>query len=188
MAPLVCQVAPWERGHRRGCNSSSTPSNLNFHIDRGGPGQMTPAHSLLTGCRAGNNGNGDNGQGNPGPSARREGTANCQNPNSLQCFRCQRWGHMARESPTPVLALHQPRGTEGIWLTAHLWQPPQPTVGPSHYHPHPRPRPAQHEVSPMNRPRGGHFSCSFFESRPNCLPGRTIQWDLCNCRWAEGDC
>ena len=110
--PSSMPSSPWERGHRWGCNSGSTLSHLNSHNGRGGPGQTTVAHSLLTGCWAGNSGNGGNDQGNQGPSARREGTGNGQDPNSLQCFRCKGWGHMARECPTPVLALNQPRGNQ----------------------------------------------------------------------------
>ena len=46
----------------------------------------------------------------------------------------------------------------------------------------------QHEGGLMNSPARSHPSCSFFESRPNCSPGRMIQWGPSNCRWAEGDC
>ena len=77
-----------ERGHRRGCNSSSTLSHPNSYIGRSGPGQTNLAHSLPIGCGTVNTGKGGNGQSGQGPSTRREGTANCWDPNSLQCFRC----------------------------------------------------------------------------------------------------
>ena len=48
---------------------------------------------------------------------------------------------MGTECPTPVSALNEPGGTEGIWLTPQQWQLPQPTVGPSHSHPDPRQKP-----------------------------------------------
>ena len=108
--PSSVPNSPQERGHRQGCNGGSTPIHPNSHNGWGGPGQMSPAHSLPTGCRAGSTGNGGNGQDGQGPSARREGMANHGDPNSLQYFRCQGWDHMARECPTSVLALNQPGG------------------------------------------------------------------------------
>ena len=90
----------WERGHERGHNGSSTPNHPNSHIGRSGPGQTTPAHSLLTGHGTGSQEMGSNGQSNQGTGTRREGTANRQDPNSLQCFRYQGWGHMVRECLT----------------------------------------------------------------------------------------
>ena len=56
-------------------------------------------------------------QNNHGPNAKGKGVARYKDPYSLQCFRCQGWGYMARECPTPVLALNQPGGTEGMQLT-----------------------------------------------------------------------
>ena len=44
---------------------------------------------------------------------------------------------MTRECPIPVQALNQPGGTEGMWLTPYLQQPPQPTIGPPHSYPRP---------------------------------------------------
>ena len=98
--PSSLPSSPGERGHRWGCNGDSTPTHPNSHNGRVGPGQMTPAHSLPTGHGAGSTGNGGNGQGGQWPSAREEGLANHWDPNSLQCFRCLGWGHMARECPT----------------------------------------------------------------------------------------
>ena len=83
------------------------------------PGQTTPAHSLPDGFGAGSTGNGSNGQGNQGSSARGEGTANHWYPNSIKCFRSQGLGHMARECPTPVLAINQPRGNSGYAAHPH---------------------------------------------------------------------
>ena len=98
--------SPWERGHWRGCNGSSTPSHPNSHNGRSSPGQTTPACCLPIGYGTGGTGNGSNGQGNQGTSIRMESTANRHDPNSPQSFRCQGWGHMARECPTPVSALN----------------------------------------------------------------------------------
>ena len=35
--------------------------------------------------------------------------------NSLQCFRYQGWGHMARECVTPTAPLNWEGGTKGMW-------------------------------------------------------------------------
>ena len=88
-SPSSVPSSPQERGCGRGHNSSSTPIHPNSNNGRRCPGQTTPANSLPTGCGVGSTGNGSNGQGNQGVSTRREGTANQQDPNSLQCFRCQ---------------------------------------------------------------------------------------------------
>ena len=111
--PSSMPSSPWERGHGRGHNGSNTPKCPNSHKGRSGPGQTIPACSLPTGHRAGDNGTGSNGQSNQVNGTRREGTANRWDPNSLQCCRCQGWGHMARECPTPVSASNQPRGNQG---------------------------------------------------------------------------
>ena len=115
--PSSAPCSPWGRGHGRGCSGSNTPSHLNFHNGRSGPGQTTPSHSLPTGHGTGDNGTGSNGKTNPGTSTRREGTANRWDQNSLQGFRCQVWGHITRECPTPATVLNQPRGIEGMQLT-----------------------------------------------------------------------
>ena len=41
--------------------------------------------------------------------------ASRKDPSYLQCFRCQGWGHMAWECPTPAKTLNQSGGSEGMW-------------------------------------------------------------------------
>ena len=41
------------------------------------------------------------------------GTQGAQSSSSLQCYRCQGWGHMARECATPAIQLNREGGTQG---------------------------------------------------------------------------
>ena len=41
------------------------------------------------------------------------GAQSNRDSNSSQCFRCQGWGHMARECITPAKALNRDGGTQG---------------------------------------------------------------------------
>ena len=142
--PSSVQVSPRREAMGGDANGSCTLSHPNSNNGRSGPGQTTPAHSLPTGCGAGANGTVNNGQNNQRSSKRRVGTMDRQDPNSLQCFRCQGWGHMTRQwNALPQCQLSiSPRRTEGMWLTPCWQKPPQPTVGPVHSHPNPGPRPA----------------------------------------------
>ena len=64
--PSSAPSSPRERGHGRGCNANSTPNHPNSHNGRSGPGQTTPACSLLTGCGTGSQGTGTNSQSSQG--------------------------------------------------------------------------------------------------------------------------
>ena len=41
------------------------------------------------------------------------GMQGAQSSSSLQCYRCQGWGHMARECTTPAMQLNREGGTPG---------------------------------------------------------------------------
>ena len=186
--PSSMPSSPWERGHGRGHNCSNTPTAQTPTMVEVGPGQTTPACSLPTGHGTGGSGTGSNGQSNQGNGTRREGTPYRWDPNSLQCFRCQGWGHMGRECPTSASALNQPWGNWGIQLTPCQQKPPQPAVGPMHSHPNFRQKTSLYEGSLINGPERNHPSYPIPESRSWCLPGWMIQWGPCNCGWAKGDC
>ena len=118
-SPYSAPGSPQECGCGLGHCGRSTPSCPNSCNGRDGPGQMIQACSLLTEHWVEVTESWGSDQGNCGPSIKAEGIASCQNPLSLQCFRCQWWGHMARECPTPAAALNQPRGTEGMHPTSY---------------------------------------------------------------------
>ena len=42
-----------------------------------------------------------------------DSTQGAQSSSSLQCYRCQGWGHMARECTTPAVPLNREGGTQG---------------------------------------------------------------------------
>ena len=73
--PSCAPSIPQERGCGRGHSGSSTPNHPNSHNGRNGPGQTTPACSLLTGHGTGSQGTGSNSQSNQGTGTRRDGTA-----------------------------------------------------------------------------------------------------------------
>ena len=101
-----------ERGHGRGQTDRGSPGHPCSNNGQTSLGQTTLDHRTPTGCGAGATISRNQGQNNQGTNARHE--ASGKDPNSLQCFRCQGWGHMAWECPTPATALNQSGGTEGM--------------------------------------------------------------------------
>ena len=67
------------------------------------------------------------------------GTQSNQGSNPLQCFRCQGWGHMARECVTPAALLNREGGPNGMWSNPLQ----QPTVSSKHSLLDPEPKPTQ---------------------------------------------
>ena len=101
--------SPRHRGHGRGRRDRQTSVRPNSHNGRTGLGQ-TFAHSssvvksnVKSPCKGNQN-------------AQTGGQSNLQGArgsSSLQCYRCQGWGHMARECATPVAPLNREGGTRG---------------------------------------------------------------------------
>ena len=101
--------SPRHRGHGRGRTDRQTPVRPNSHNGRTNLGQ-TSAHSssvVKTSAKSPRRGNQNaqtNAQGN---------TQGARGSSSLQCYRCQGWGHMAGECTTPVAPLNREGGTQG---------------------------------------------------------------------------
>ena len=98
-------IAP-SRPQHRGHGTSVCPNSHNGRTSLG----QTSAHSSSvvkssaeSPCK-GNQNVQTGGQGNP---------QGARGSSSLQCYRCQGWGHMARECATPVALLNREGGTQG---------------------------------------------------------------------------
>ena len=138
-SPGSAPNSPNHRGHERGQIDRNTPGHPNSHNGQTGLGQTTSAHSVSASHGTGTT---SQSQGNTQGSKDSHGsTSNRKDNSSLQCFRCQGWGHMAQECATLARALNQSRGKQG-----NAAQPPnqhqlqQPTVGPKHSFPDPKPK------------------------------------------------
>ena len=109
--PASDPSSPRHRGHGRGQMDGNTPTNPNSHNGQTGLGQTISTHSCSAGTRTGTV---PQGKGNTqGPSDGQGSVQNMKNPNSLQCFRCQGWNHMARECTTPAKTLNRDGGNKG---------------------------------------------------------------------------
>ena len=108
----VCSPSSALGGHRWGCSDRNTPSHPNSHNCRVALAHSPPSEHGVEGTVSWV---GD--QGNCRPSIR-GGCSQVPRPTLyLQCLRHQDLDNMARECPTPALALNQLRGTEGMWLS-----------------------------------------------------------------------
>ena len=101
--------SPWHRGHGRGRTDRQTPVCPNSHNGRTSLGQPSACSSSdvtssAESPRKGNPTAQTNAQGN---------TQGARGSSSLQYYRCQGWGHMARECATPVAPLNREGGTWG---------------------------------------------------------------------------
>ena len=118
--PASAPNSPRHRGHGRGQTDRNTPVCPSSHNGWTGLGQTTSICSSSITNRAGfkfpckGNQHVQNGvQG---------GTQSNQGSNSLQCLRCQGWGHMAWECVTLATLLNREGGPKGMWLN------PPPTI------------------------------------------------------------
>ena len=109
--PVSAPNSPRHRGHGRGWTDRNTPVHPSSHNGWTGLGQTTSICSSLITNREGIE--------SPCKGNMREqngvqgGAQSNRDSNSLQCFRCQGWGHMARECATPAKVLNRDGGTWG---------------------------------------------------------------------------
>ena len=101
--------SPRHRGRGRGRADRQTSVRPNSHNGQTGLGQTSARSSSVVKAsakspRKGNFNVQTNAQGN---------TQGARGSSSLQCYRCQGWGHMARECTTPAAPLNREGGTQG---------------------------------------------------------------------------
>ena len=109
ISPSSTPNSPRQRGCGRGQMDRNTPGCLSSHNGQAGLGQTSSAHSLSASCGTGTTSQGQ-GQNAQGSKDSKRSTSIRKDPSSLQCFRCQSWGHMAQECATPAKTLNQSRG------------------------------------------------------------------------------
>ena len=103
-------------GHGRGRTDRNTPNCPSSHNGQIGLGQTTSTHSTSVGhsqSAASMRAPDSKAQGSPG------GMLCKKEPGSMQCFRCQGWGHMVWECATPAKSLNLVGGNWG-----NVAQPP----------------------------------------------------------------
>ena len=111
--PMSTPNSPRHRGHGRGWTDRNTPTSPSSHNGWTGLGQTTSACSSSASSRVGTV---PQGKGSTKRPKDVEGSVqSTKDPGLLQCFRCQGWGHMAREYTTPAKMLNRDGGTEGMW-------------------------------------------------------------------------
>ena len=109
--PASAPNSPRHRGHGRGRTNRNTPVCPSSHNGQTGLGQNTFTHSSSTAGRITTD---SQGRGSTQASRGAQGNAqNTKDPSTLQCFRCQGWGHMPRECATPSKQLNRDGGNQG---------------------------------------------------------------------------
>ena len=109
-SPASTPNSPRQRGCGKGWMDRITPAHPSSHNSWTDLGQAALVCSTSVGCGTGTTTSRDQGQNTQGS---KEGTTNRKDPSSLQCFRCQGWGHMAWECATPAKTLNQSGGNWG---------------------------------------------------------------------------
>ena len=109
--PASALSSPRHRGHGRGWTDRDTPTHPSSHNGWTGLGHTTSTCSASTASWMDTV---PQGRGSTKtPNGTQNGAQRTKDPNSLQCFRCQGWGHMARECATLAKTLNKVRGTQG---------------------------------------------------------------------------
>ena len=118
---LVLQVVPGTGVVGEGGQKWNSPVCPSSHNGQTGLGQNTSAHSISAASRVATV---SQSRGSTQVSTGAQGNAqNTGDPSALQCFRCQGWGHMARECATLSKELNKDRGTEEMQSNPHITQP-----------------------------------------------------------------
>ena len=102
--------SPRHRGRGRGRTDRQTSVRPNSHNGWTGLGQMSACSSSVvkSSVESPRQGN-QNVQ-----TGRQSNLQGARGSSSLQCYRCQGWGHMARECATPVAPLNREGGAKGM--------------------------------------------------------------------------
>ena len=179
--PASAPNSPRHRGCGRGRMDRNTPvcpSSLNGWT---GLSQNTFTHSS---SNAGRITTASEGRGSTQASTGAQGNAqNTKDPITLQCFRCQGWGHMARECATPSKQLNKDGGTKGMWSNPLQYAPSKFATFP----PWPQSKTNSYEGT---KEEGMATGCphTVSQSGPNSMSYRALQWSPCNYRWAGSCC
>ena len=172
--------SPRHRGCGRGRTDRKTPSHPNSHNGWTGLGQTTSVHSVSAGHGTGTTGQS---QGNVQGSKDNLGcTSNMKDASSLQCFRCQGWGHVAWWCATPAKSLNQFKGN---WGNA-AQPPPAPTTAANSRLPAFPPWPqtkSNHTQSDTEERMTRGCPCPFSKSWSSHLVSGTLLWGPSNNRW-----
>ena len=108
--PASAPNSPRHQGHWRGWMDRNTPNHLSSHNGWIGLGQTTSACSASVHHM-------QNATSTGAPDSKAQGstrgTTSKMEPSSLQCFRCQGWGHMAQECATLAKSLNPAGGNWG---------------------------------------------------------------------------
>ena len=132
--PTSTPNSPRHRGHGRGQMDRNTPTHPSSHNSQTGLGQTTSTHSSSAAIQVAAT---SQGRGNTqGLSGGQSSAQNTKDTNSLQCFICQGWGHMARECATPAKMLNKDGGTKGMWSNPL----PAAVINSQHSLPDPKPK------------------------------------------------